>query len=129
MVQSERSVLASALLRHANRHHLGVAGDVAVVRDPVGGLGHDLAVAHDDGGVGIFALVGRLFGQREAVPHHVFVADLRVGFEHGAPFVRPLGGVCENARRASEANCRRHITITMPVVVSASSSGPRNQPR
>jgi hypothetical protein len=29
------------------------------------------------------------------------------------------GGVCENARRESEANCRRHITITMPVVVSA----------
>lgn len=34
-----------------------------------------------------------------------------------------------NALRDSEVNCRRHITITIPVVVSASGSGPKNQPR
>ena len=33
------------------------------------------------------------------------------------------------APAASEANCRRHITISTAIVVSAKTSGPRNQPR
>ena len=32
---------AERLLRLANRHQFGMAGDVALMRDPVGGLGHD----------------------------------------------------------------------------------------
>jgi len=46
-----------------------------------------------------------------------------------SPASSPSQGFASNASRASEANCRRHITITMPVVLSASGSGPRNQPR
>ena len=37
----------------------------------------------------------------------------------------PSWGMNGRSPRASEANCRRHITITTPVVVSASGSGMR----
>jgi len=58
------------MLRLGNRNHLGMVGDVAILRYSVEPFTHHLVVTTDQGCIRILAEVHGTHGQRNAAFHH-----------------------------------------------------------